>query len=783
MYFFLFFLSGAVLFHFFLLFPFASAAAFVFSAALLIRNKRYLLILPFVIGFTFAFLRYSPPVGPSLLGGREMVLDCVVGNLPQETSSGKYTNRVTVRSAVDTDTGKDIPALHGREVNIISDEGLKQGRRYRLAAESGRAGERLNPGTTEADAPYIYLQEVLGSEATRGNFISAWLRERRERLHYYLKDVFDPDTAALLSSITIGETSGMSGELKSAFSTTGLAHLLSISGTHFGLFSMLVFGIFRLLIRSSPHRFLQWITAYVTPSQAAAVISIPFVLMYLFISGSSIPALRSFIMINIFLVGLLIDRRGFWLNSLLLAAFLICLWDPSSVTNISFQLSFLAVLFIGLFVVDKEAESIKDKVKVKTGWLKNMLYGPLMVSLSASLGTAPLVAYYFHYFSVISPLANLIMTPFIGFVLVSLSLVSAFAFIFTGHYLFHSLIALASGAAIKGINLFASVPYADVRMPGFPPAVIAVFYAGLIIYFLSGKRPYALLIPFAALAVCLLPLVPWKRDAAVTFLDVGQGDSAVIETSHGKTIVVDTGRTGKELDHYLRYLGKRTIDALVVTHADDDHSAGVPYIMKSFPVREIWDSGLLIYPDDLMKNVTHRSLERGDVVTADGLSLYVLHPYRGFYTFSDNEAAVENNDSLVMKVAGPRSSFVFTGDASEEAEEDMLHLGTWLKGDVMKVAHHGSRTSSTEDFVRAVSPSIGIISVGRDNPYGHPHADTLERFRGVKMYRTDRDGAIKITDSPDGGGPEVKTFRECRFERAESISGEWRNMKRLFIGW
>jgi competence protein ComEC len=785
MYFFLLFLSGIVLFYVFLFFPVTSVFASFFSSLLLVRNKRYLAVLALILGFAYAFFRYVPPLDPSLLGKKEVVLDCVADALSRETSSGRYTNRIDVVSAVDVATGKEIVALRSREMNILSGEPLKQGWKYQIAARSGEVWERLNPGMMITDEQFLYVDEVRKREIADGNPVSAWLRERREDLHKYLKGKFDPDTAALLSSITVGETSGMSEELRRAFSTTGLAHLLSISGTHFGLFSMLVFGMFRLLIRSIPYRFLNRVTMYVAPSQAAAIFSLPFVLMYLFISGAGVPALRSFIMVDVFLLGVLIGRKGLWLNSLLFAAFLICLWDPSSITNVSFQLSFLAVFFIGFFVFKKRGGKADDDGQTKGRRILKVIIGSLVISLSASLGIAPLVAYYFHYFSIISPLANVIVTPFIGFVLVPLSLVSAFTFMFTGHYPFQTLVALASGAAIKGVDLLSAVPYADIKIPGFSPLVIVAFYAGLVLYFESGERRPVLLIPMASLAVCLFPFIPFNRDMSVTFLDVGQGDSAVVETYHGKTVAIDTGRTGKELDGYLRYLGRKTIDALIVTHADDDHAAGVPYIMKRFGVKELWDNGLLIYPDGIPEQVIHRSLERGDEITADGLVLYVLHPYKGFYTFADTEAAAENNDSLVMKIVGTRRSFIFTADAAEEAEEDMLYLGAWLKSDVIKVAHHGSRTSSTESFIRAVSPAIGVISVGRDNPYGHPHAETLERLSGIKIYRTDRDGAIKIseTGSAAAGGLKVKTFREYRLKRTVSLSGEWSNIKRLFMRW
>jgi competence protein ComEC len=686
-------------------------------------------------------------------------------------------NEVTIDSAKDAGNGRYLTFLRGREMSIISPEGLKRGMRYALAVKTDRDMERRNPGMTGRDTLYCYLDEVMSAEPVKGNPLQTWLQDSRERLNKYLKENFEGDSAALLASLTTGERSAMSEEIKDAFNTTGLVHLLSISGTHFGLFSALTFGMFRLIIGSIPYRYLQRFTLYLSPSQAAAIISLPFMLFYLALSGSSIPAVRSFIMINIFLLGLLIGRKGFWLNSLMFAAFLICMAEPSAVLSISFQLSFLAVLFIGYFLGERKDVPKSGGVSAR---LLAMSKGTLMLTLAALLGTAPLAAYYFHYFSLVSPLSNLFVTPFIGFVLVPLSLISSFAFIFSGYYPFHSLVAVFSDVSLRGVKAFASIPHADIKIPAFPPVVVVLFYAGLIAYLLLGRRRSALALPAVSVLLCVVPALHGKNNIAVTFLDVSQGDSAVVEGYGGKTVVIDTGRTGRELNTHLKYLGKRTVDALVITHADDDHSGGISHVMNTFRVREVWDSGLITYPDGLLSNTLHRSLERGDGAGVQGLTIQILHPYKGFITLSDDEAVSENNDSLVVKITGKRS-FLFTADITEEAEEDIRHLGGWLKSDVIKVSHHGSRTSSTEDFLEAVSPEIGVISAGRNNPYGHPHHETLERLQGVKIYRTDRDGAVKITETADGLA--VKTYRDFALEHTRSAAGEWRNIKRLFARW
>jgi competence protein ComEC len=773
------FLSGIVLFSAALFFPLTSALLFASSALLLAVRKRFLLIFFIILGFTYAFSRHTPHFDPSSLPGREVMVVCTADDQPSELSSGRWMNEVRVSSAVDARTGEDIIALKGREMRILSDEGLRDGFRYTITVDISRDMERMNPGALKSEKPSAYLREVKGTEEVGACPITAWLKGRREKLNRYVKDTIGGDAGALLSAFTTGLRTDMSDTLKDAFNSTGLVHLVSISGTHFGLFSMLVFGIFRLIIMSMPYAVLQRVTLYFTPSQVAATVSLPFMLLYLLISGYSIPAVRSFIMITVFLVGLLIQRKGFWLNSLLFAACMICLWDPSAILSISFQLSFLAVFFIGVFVVDREQE--------KTGGSRvlRVLTGPLFLTLSASLGTAPLVAYYFHYVSIISPLANLLITPFIGFIVVPLSLVSAFTFIFSGHYPFTTVIAALYEASIKGVMFCASVPFADMAVPAFPLVLVIVFYAGIGVYLLGGRRSSLLVVPLLPLIFFLVVTAAGRRDMSVTYLDVGQGDSAVVKGFSGKTIVVDTGRTGREVEGYLRFIGKRAIDALVITHADGDHSGGMGFLMKRFTVREVWDNGLLIYPDGLLKDARHRSLERGDETMADGLTVQVFHPYRGFYTFAENDSASVNNDSLVLKITGRETSFLFTADAAEEAEDDMLHLGRWLRSDVMKVSHHGSGSASSAGFINAVSPELAVISVGRYNSYGHPHQDILERYQGVKLYRTDRDGAVKITERPFANGERltVKTGKDFLFERARSIGGEWRNLRRLFTLW
>ena len=296
--------------------------------------------------------------------------------------------------------------------------------------------------------------------------------------------------------------------------------------------------------------------------------------------------------------------------------------------------------------------------------------------------------------------------------------------------------------------------------------VITVIAASLVIYFVST-------------------VFQKKPDIAVTYLDVGQGDGAVVELPDKKVVVMDTGRSGREAAAFLKYLGMKSIDALVLSHADSDHAGGTDYLTARFKVKEMWDSGRIIYPEGNSTGIVHRILERGDVIEGKGYKIYVLHPYKEFYTMSSDSDNGGNDSSLVLKIesasGGRNKSFLFTGDIEEEAEEDIIHLGKWLKSDVVKVPHHGGRTSAYKPFYEVASPEIAVISVGRDNSFGHPHQDTLDMLEGAKIYRTDMNGAVKITEKD--GKLEVKTHRDYRFSKTKSLAGEIKNIQRLFMVW
>jgi len=805
-----------------------SAGIFFFMG---MRNtkKTLLMIFIFTFGFLYSIIRQEtlPEIRPT---NKEVSVEGDIINIP-EITKGKIKfnlDRVLIE-------GKEIK---GQVVLFLSplsitDNGLKpeNGQRIYASARLDSPDVLHNPHVHTYDpkrngvAAFGFTKKIhiIGKRTD----LWTWMQNRRYLLGNVIDKSLSPEDAALHKAIILGLTGGISQEMRDAFSTTGLAHILSISGTHFGLLAFMIFKLIKMMVKFFPAKIFRRVTMYITPTQTAVLITMPVLIYYAFISGMSTPAVRALVMISIYMLALLLERRDQWLNSLAIAAFIILLYRPSSLFDLSFQLSFIAVLSIG-YVAEKRSKNrrqgAEDRRKSAAGGQGKADRGPvkeriiektktaILMTLAAVLGTAPVVAIMFKQFPLISPVTNLIVTPLICFVVLPLGFFASFtAIIFNMTSLpFSGLIDPITHFSMRLVLVSADIPYANIHVPTPSFVIIMLYYVSLIFMFKSSARQIVNKIPLA-LIICSFLLIPYFQNSksSITFLDVGQGDSAVVNLPDRKVMLIDGGTyepdTGRAvIAPYLWSRGIRSIDYLVLTHPHPDHYGGLIYVIENFRIEEVWLNGRrtrgseMFFRKIVEKNINFRILRRGDVLEAQKYRIRVLHPYDEFFADSERgDFSNENSGSLVLKYESDDVSVLFTGDIEMEAEESMRPLGKWLRSEIMKVPHHGGRTSSSSGFLEAVDPRIAVISLGKNNSYGHPHTETIKRLtaEGAEIYRTDIDGAVTITlnDYPfavragfkptpinDSSSYKVQTHWDTEFKKVTTWRDEVRNLKLLF---
>lgn len=276
-----------------------------------------------------------------------------------------------------------------------------------------------------------------------------------------------------------------------------------------------------------------------------------------------------------------------------------------------------------------------------------------------------------------------------------------------------------------------------------------------------------------AVAVWQRALKPGVGEFEIVFLNVGQGDCAFVRTPGGHTMLIDGGSEGsgardvgiRTIAPFLRRQGVNRIDVVVVSHPHEDHLAGLVAVIKEFRIGMVVDSaiphGSRAYADFLKtvrdRRIPYRRAERGQTIAfRDGVRAEVLHPPAVRLSGTGDPT---NENSVVLRITCARTSILFTGDAGRAAEKEILASGTRVRSNLLKVAHHGSNDATSDDWLDAVRPRIAVISVGRGNRYGHPSRKVLDRLesRGIRVCRTDRDGAVVITQ-PVGGKLSVRTF-------------------------
>ena len=594
-----------------------------------------------------------------------------------------------------------------------------------------------------------------------GGFLRAVENVRR---HYRekMREAMPEADAAAVFAMVFGGYEGLRPELVEAFTATGIVHILSVSGSHITLLAGLV----------------AWLASALSVRRGWAAILVALSAFgYAALSGFVAPAVRAAIMGGLSFFALAAGREYDGRRILVLVALGMLLVSPLLLCDVSFQLSFAATA--GLLCLSPR---FRDSALFAP--LPRVLRDGLALTLGAQLATLPICAWYFHVVSISAFLANLVVVPVLELVMVAALAAGLIAWALP----FFARLAFAMDSLLLGLSYeltraLAALPMSRVYLPPVRIYTAALYYGFLLFAIQPPKTRNAVwlrlrALPWRSLSVALAllgfgaSLLTAFRPAemAVHFIDVGQGDAALVVTPHGRAILIDAGGArdgvfdvGARIDvPYLLQYGVTSLDAALLTHAHEDHAAGLAGVLRRLPVKHVLTTseGSAAYQASLgfsaaeMAATSFVAAEEGMRLALDGVTVDVLFaPEAPRSDRSGNEA------SNVYRVSYGRASFLFTGDLEKEQEARLLEKAPdLLRSTVLKVGHHGSKTSTSDPFLAAVAPRWAVISVGAGNRFGHPAQETLDALKdaGTETYRTDRDGAIIFRT--DGNSMRVETY-------------------------
>jgi competence protein ComEC len=609
-----------------------------------------------------------------------------------------------------------------------------------------------------------------------GDSFQARFWELRRFLVNFIHQNTTPKARGIILAMTLGERGQIPPEINDSFRVTGTAHILAISGLHVGIIVSFCFLISLGII----NRF-EWLLLRFNAKIIACAITIFPVIAYALLSGGSVSVQRATLMTLAFLAALSLGRARDLGNVLAFAAIVILGLNPEKLWNISFQLSFSAVW--GIFLLLPHFPQPGTQTESWSETLARLAKSFLLVTIGATLGTWPLVAYHFHYFSLLSPLANFIVVPALGFLVLPLSLAAILI-----SFVFEPLAVLLLQAASQVVHLvvylthlIASLPFCFILIVPPPGEVIAFYYIFLVLaagareitISATVKSPIRFSPGLALLFILVSPGFYWfyqhkpfpSGHLEVTMLDVGQGSSSLVLLPTGERLLVDGGGlrsdtfdVGKQvIAPFLLNRGINKLDLVILTHPHRDHLQGLIYILEQFPVREVWTNGEKSTETDWLtfteilkrKKIPHRvMLSEEGAIKRGGAIIRFFNPSGEEKKRPAARKLYDkiNEGSLVFKITFGNHCVLFTGDIGQVTEERLVRANYPLTCQVLMVPHHGSRFSSSEVFLDAVQPKVALVSARSDGLLKLPHPETIQRYdkRAVTLLRTDRQGAVTL---------------------------------------
>jgi competence protein ComEC len=596
------------------------------------------------------------------------------------------------------------------------------------------------------------LIEREGSAPSLEAFVSRMRTAATMRLETAL-DAPGQETLGVVLALITGDREMLSPELETLYRDAGIFHVMAISGAQVAL----VILVFYFALRRTG------------VSEVATLLTVLLVIpLYAAFCGSGPPVVRAALAATLVVGSRLLSLDRPHANALALAALLLLLWEPLWLEDPGFQLSFAAMAAI-LWLAGPLASRLRPLGFFAT---------PLSVSIAAQAVVVPITAWHFHGLTWVAPLASLIAVPLsgalviLGIALVALSDVPVVSDLLS--FTAHAGVALLTGTA----RVAAGLPGASLAVARPSVSWMLLYYAALGSVRHGGSRVAALGLVGVAALLAALPfgrgeIASVEGRLALTALDVGHGDAIVVSLPEGQRILVDGGGLGatpfdvgeRVVLPYLLDHGGRRLDAVVLTHADYDHIGGLAAIVDSMRVSEVWESAgrwerpayRRLRQAARGRGVAFRRLRPGQSFRWGGVLWEILAAAgtRGMETPDE-----ENDRSIVMRLTLGESSVLMTGDAGEDLERALLQNGLPLEADVLKVAHHGSASSTSASFLDAVRPRFAILSARERLGWPLPSEAVLDRLRtrGITYGRTDLEGSITVTLDAEGN-IEVETFR------------------------
>ena len=559
--------------------------------------------------------------------------------------------------------------------------------------------------------------------------------------------------SAVLQGVLLGDRSALDDDVRTAFTRAGVAHVLAVSGLHVGLIAAGAF--FTLRVVGCGRR-------------VTGCLTLLLVWCYALVTGGSASVVRAATMATTVLGGGLFDREGNALNGLGFAAFVLLAWRPGDLHDVGFQLSFGATAGILLFY-----RPIRRLMPMKDRAIGRVVFDSLAVSLASQVGTLPIVMGVFGAVSIVGLVANLVVVPLFGVAtglglaaVVGGSILSVFGTLMNGaSWLFLSL-------GLWLTTLAASPSWATLITPPLTGPLTVAYASFCLLISDDVRRRFGCLCLCAGLLALNVQVWNdvWRRRDVLEMhiLDVGQGDAVFLRFPNGRTMLVDGGPRTWSYDAgervvlpFLRYAGVTRLDAVVASHPHSDHIGGLVSVLEQMPVGSYIDAG---QPYDSWmaeriqavigeRGVDHVVVAAGDSVSGlGGWGGAILLPTAPFVNEGGPAPVGLNNGSVVIRLTRGDQSILLTGDTEHETDAALAAWGERAKARILKVAHHGSRTSSSSVFLGAVQPEVALISCGIDNKFKHPSPEVVARFGalGVRVERTDLVGAIRIGVGREG---------------------------------